>query len=504
MTVTPDQSEVIAFLGNPETHGGHTVERIDTHSAAVFLAGDRAWKPKRAVAFPFLDFSTPERRGKFCRKEVELNQRTAPDLYLRAVPIVRGEDGNLMLGDADTGIDWVVEMKRFEQEQLFDNLADTDTFSPDLMTDLADTVARFHNTAEALPDYGGAAAIRWVIDDNLEELTTFDAVFDTGEIEVLGHRTRAVFKQFFSLLNRRRSDGHVRRCHGDLHLQNICLIDGRPTPFDCIEFNDDIACVDTMYDLAFLLMDLDRHGRRREANIVLNRYLARTGDFGALPALPLFLACRATVKAKVTAIAAESHHERRDEARAFLAQAFAYLEQPAPRLIAVGGTPGTGKSTLAQHIAPEFGTACGAILVRTDVLRKQMLGVDVLERLPESAYDDVTTAKTYDEVLNQIAVLLDAGLVAIADATFTNRHFRQRVETLARERNVPFQGIWLEAPLELRAERIDTRRNDPSDATPELIRRFQESPVAPTGWLQLDSSLSLEQLGKAALSKILT
>lgn len=240
-----------------------------------------------------------------------------------------------------------------------------------------------------------------------------------------------------NLLDRRRNGGFVRHCHGDLHLQNICLLDDRPIQFDCIEFNDDIAYIVTLYDLTFLLY----RGHRDRANLILNRYLARTGNINALPALQFFLSCRAAMKAKVTAIAAYGNKSHIRDAQSFLQLVLDYLSPPSPRLIAIGGTPGTGKSTLARGIAPDIGVGCGAILMRIDVLPKHMLGVDILERLTKSAYDRKTTRRTYDRVVDETEAALDAGLSVIADATFIEARFRKRIEAIAQTRSIPFTEI---------------------------------------------------------------
>lgn len=503
MKVTDDQNAVIAFLGDPAAHGGHAVERIETHSAIIFLAGPFAWKLKRAVKFPFLDFSTLERRREYCLREVELNRRTASALYRAALPVTREADGSLAINGAGEPMDWLVHMNRFEQRNLFNHLTLADKLDRPLLLALADTIAAFHASAEVKRDRGGAAAMQWIVEDNIEEISGFDNVFPHAEIEQLALRTRQTLSSVSACLDQRRRDGKVRHCHGDLHLQNICLIDDRPVLFDCIEFNDDIACVDVVYDLAFLLMDLDHRGHRDHANLILNHYLARSGDYRALAVLPLYLSCRAAIRAKVTAIAAANNGLGANEAAQFLRHANEYLAVASPRLIAIGGTPGTGKSTLAQKIAPEIGSGIGAVLLRTDVLRKQMLGSDILERLPTEAYDHATTERTYDRVIEEARAALTAGTSIIADATFTSRGFRDRVEALARELDVPFSGIWLNADMALREERIANRRNDPSDATVDLIRQFRTPPKAPKNWLQLDAGQSLGQLAEQARIQLL-
>ena len=503
--ITQDQEQVIAFLADPRTHGGAEVERIDTHAAMVFLAGNRAIKLKRAVWFPFLDFSTVDLRRLNCEREVELNRRTAPDLYLGAVAVTREAGGGLALGGEGEPVDWVVAMSRFDQDGLFDRMAERGTLSLDLMLELADEIARFHREAEAVAAAGGAAGMRWVVDDNLEELAAMDGVFDTASLDDLASRSRAALDRLAELLDARRDGGLVRRCHGDLHLRNICLVEGRPMLFDCIEFNDDIACVDVLYDLAFLLMDLDHRGRRDLANLVFNRYLARTGDTAGLAAMPLFLSCRAAVLAKVRAAAAVRQSDAklakagRDEARDYLRRALADLDPVPPRLVAVGGEVGAGKSTLAHAIAPELGAVPGAVVLRTDVLRKQLFDCDILERLPEETYSGDATRRTYSRLIEECETALRAGFSVVADATFVGSRLQRRIERVAAD--VPFTGIWLRAPLAVREARIAGRRRDASDATVELARMMHDDTTAPKGWVELDAEPDVARLAEQALGR---
>ena len=293
--ITEDQAEVIDFLASPATHGGAVVERIDTHTAIVFLAGTRAWKLKRAVVFDYLDFSTVERRRALCEAEVRLNRRTAPTLYRGVTAVTRNAEGSLALGGSGHPIDWVVEMNRFEQEALFDRLASRGRLDPDLMPQLASAIAGFHLTADPRPDHGGKAGMEWVVDGNAAGFAEFGKFLDPAVSERVTADARRAIARHGALLDARRQSGFVRQCHGDLHLRNIVLLEGRPTIFDAIEFNDEIACNDVFYDLAFLLMDLWRRRLPRHANAVWNGYLSETADLNGLPLLPLFLSCRAAV-----------------------------------------------------------------------------------------------------------------------------------------------------------------------------------------------------------------
>src|SRR6266545_136468 len=304
MSITEDQTAVIEFLGAPATHNGASVERIETHISIVFLAGSRAWKLKRAVRLDYIDASTPERRKVLCEKEVQLNRRTAPSLYLGVVAVTREADGSLALGGSGTPVEWVVEMHRFDQDALFDRLAQQGRLDVTMMTRVAAAVATFHRDAAPRRDHGGTAGMRWVVDGNAIGFSKFgSALFEAATVSRVIDDTRRILERSAPLLESRRESGFVRQCHGDLHLRNIVLHNGTPTLFDGVEFNDEIACVDVLYDLAFLLMDLWRRQLPAHANGVWNRYLAETEDLGGIALMPLFLSCRAAIRAKTNATA---------------------------------------------------------------------------------------------------------------------------------------------------------------------------------------------------------
>lgn len=297
------EAEIIAFLSDGSSYGlpGASVSCIETHCSLVFLIGDHAYKLKRPVAFSALDYTTLERRETACRREIELNRRTAPDLYLGVRAIRRGPDGVLTFDGAGKEVEWVVEMRRFEQSDLFNRLADANRLTPDLMRALADEIARFHAIAATTPAYGGAAGLRETIEHNRRDQETVESVLGMPAIEFLYARSLEALQRIAPLLDRRRDAGKVRQCHGDLRLANICLYHGRPTLFDGIEFSDAISCMDVLHDLAFLLMDLEHRGLQDLANIVLNRYLDATGDRDGVSALPLMMSIRAGIRAYAVA-----------------------------------------------------------------------------------------------------------------------------------------------------------------------------------------------------------
>jgi aminoglycoside phosphotransferase family enzyme/predicted kinase len=503
-----DQSEVVAFLQNPATHGGGPVERFDTHGAMVFLAGSRAYKIKRVVKFPYMDFSTLAKRQWACEREYTFNRRTAPSLYLRTVAITRARDTGLDLGGDGEVVEWAVVMRRFDQADLLDRLAQAGRLTGALMTELADAVARFHTTADPVgadtESAGGSDGLRWVIEETFREFAERPDLFPPTDIEDLRRTARSWLSQTAVVLDQRLAQGFVRRCHGDLHLRNICLIDGAPTLFDCIEFNDRIACIDVFYDLAFLLMDLGHRGLRPLANLVFNRYLQKTGDLSGPGVLAPFLATRALVRAKVTASAeatqadAKRREALRKEARSYFREGLAYLA-PAPTcLIAIGGLSGTGKTTLARALAPSLGAAPGAVHLRSDVIRKELWGVSEQDRLPERAYEPKVTEDVYTAILERAERVLASGQSVIADAVYAQPGEREALEALVHKLSLPFQGLWLSAEAGTLVTRVQGRTGDASDATAAVVRRQLDYETGPIGWLGLNAGGGAEKVLRAA------
>jgi aminoglycoside phosphotransferase family enzyme len=271
-----DQQAVIDFLAAPSTHGGTEVTRVDTHAAAVFLAGQRVLKIKRAVRFPFLDFSTLNKRKAACEAELAVNRPYAPAIYKRVVAITREADGRLTLGGTGEPVEWAVEMVRFDETATLDHLAARGAIDDVLADKLGRAVAAAHAKAPHAAAFGFAAMLAEIVTQNDAELRETPALFPPDQVAALTQKTRAALERVPPLLTARVRDGLVRRCHGDLHLGNIVLIDDAPVLFDAIEFDDRIATADVLYDLAFLLMDLIERGLAGAATIVLNRYLAAT------------------------------------------------------------------------------------------------------------------------------------------------------------------------------------------------------------------------------------
>lgn len=490
--IAEDQKAAIALLADPATHGSaRPVDTIETHISRIFLAGDRAFKMKRAVKLPYADFSTPDLRLATCWKEVELNSVTAPGLYLGVRRITREPDGSLALDGKGELVDAVVEMRRFDQSALLDRMALAGKLTPELLTDTARMIVRFHRSAPVIHATGGAANLAGVLDINKAGFAT-SHVFDGREIAALDASFRRALARHAALLDQREAAGKVRRCHGDLHLRNICMVEGEPCLFDCIEFNDGIATIDVLYDLAFLLMDLWHRGFSEFANLVMNRYLDESDDEDGFGLLSFLMAVRAAVRAHTTATQAEETEGRTDslfaEARSYFELAGNLLEDRPARLIAIGGLSGSGKSTIAQALAAHVGAPPGARIVESDRVRKALHGVPPETRLPDKAYRPEVSEKVYREMAWRAGLILSQGGSVVADAVFDRAADRERIGAEASERELPFLGIWLQADPAVLWQRVRERRSGPSDATVDILSRQLQRHADGISWHKVDSA----------------
>ena len=473
------QQHLIAALGDPQCypHPAGALEVVETHISWVILAGDFAYKFKKALALGFLDFSTLAKRRFSCLEEVRLNRRTAPQIYIDVVAI-GGTSAAPRLGGAGPALDYAVRMHRFSRDDGVDFLLARGAITRADIEQLAHMIADFHADAGRDRDgiYGTPAAVLEPALDNFGHIPAVGLGRGArARLVALERWTRAEHSRIATRLEERRRAGFVRECHGDLHMANLLRHDGRIVAFDCIEFNPQLRWIDVASDLAFALMDLRHRGRADFARVALGAWLEQGGDWDAAALLPFYLVYRAMVRVKVGAIRAAQGGARDalraatlDDCRAHLALAESFALPPAPCLFITHGVSGAGKS----HVAAALVERRDWIRVRADVLRKRLAGMGRLEHSGaapgEGIYSDAATAQVYADLAAIAARLLAAGHSVIVDATFLKRHQRDLFRDLAQELQVPFAILAVRANRAELARRITRRAaagTDPSEAT---------------------------------------
>ncbi len=487
------------FFNRPE-HFEHPirqpVRKIETHISSVYLTGEYAYKVKKPVNFGFLDFSTLEQRCFFCNEELRLNRRFAPELYLDTVLLT--DQGVISLANADSlplfsdthRYRWqecAVRMRQFDPEQVLSRLSTRGALPSEMLLRLADKLGAFHLQAESV-----AEDAPWGTPDNVIEpmADNFPTLYShlpqqRERLQQLESWTWAQRDRLADLLQWRREHGDIRACHGDLHLDNITLIDGEPVPFDGIEFNDQFRWIDPISDMSFLLMDLDARSLHPQGNRILNRWLQVTGDYASLPLLDFYKTYRALVRAKIGGLRALQLSDEAAEqqwARVLdyiaLAERYAYAK-PQPAVIIMQGISGSGKSTLAHQLAPEL----DAVVISSDVERKRLAGMALSERPQDEParqrlYSAEMSRRTYAQLLTQARHVLDAGRPVILDATYLRKSHRAPALALAAEYNCPALVLSIDADPDVCARRIRQRQaadNDPSDACESVMRRQTET-----------------------------
>jgi aminoglycoside phosphotransferase family enzyme/predicted kinase len=486
------QAAVLDFLQQVEPG----VQRIDTHASIVFLGRERVLKIKRAVRLPFLDYSTLARRRRACEDELAINRPYAPAIYRRVLPITHDAQGLAINGRGNV-VEWAVEMMRFDETQGFDRLAARGDISIAMAMELADIVLAAHDRQPPNRATAWVASIDGIIACNTDRLLSIEGI-KVEDVEHLDTRSRAELRARRRMLADRAEAGFVRRCHGDLHLGNIVLIDDRPVLFDAIEFDPAIATTDILYDLAFPLMDMLHYGRAAAANALFNRYMENGADANrdALSLLPLFLSMRAAIRAHVLFTRSELSGDNRDacrnEALRYFDLALALIDPVPPRMVAIGGMSGTGKSALARAMATLLGPAPGALVLRSDVIRKQWFGVANAERLPESAYTREVTAQVYQTLLDGATRVAQQGHSVILDAAFLHERERASFSAIT-PLEIAHGGVFLRADRAIRLARIETRHGDASDATADVAVAQERFALGTIDWPMIDAGGSPEK-----------
>jgi len=455
-------------------------------------AGDTAWKLKRPVRFAFLDFSTLEKRKWALDRELSFNRRWSGDIYRAVRPVTR-QGETFAIGGEGHAVEWLLEMRRFDPDAVIGHRPEP--MDPALADDLGRLIARAHIDAPIASRDVDLGAYGYTVDSN--EMPLKETAAERALAQRVIDGTRAGRDALTPLLMTRLDEGFARQCHGDLHLGNILLEAGRPVPFDCLEFNDTLSWMDALYDVAFPIMDLVVRGQTIAANRLLNAYLDEAARgfppslWRGLRVLPQFLAVRASVRAHVTG----SNGERETSAR-YLRAAEEFLTAPTPRLIAVGGLSGTGKTHFARHLAPLIAPAPGAVILRSDEVRKRLWNVGSLDPLPPEAYAPTEDGRVYGEIFAAAALVLAAGCPVVLDATFLDPARRVEAEAIAARAGVPFDGLWLKGePSELRA-RLAARAGDASDADLAVLERQLARDAVPVTWRSHDIQSGLDRLAR--------
>lgn len=509
-----EQEDVISFLSEKASYPWPVdkVETRETHGAVVFLAGAYAVKIKKAVCFAYMDFSTLEKRHAVCLQEFQLNSRSAPQIYVGVKPVTLERGGNLAIDGGGAVVEWCLIMNRFDEADVLSNRLHGGNFSLRNVVDLADAVHAFHDTAPIAHDSDVVVQLRKIVGEVSEVFDENAALFSKERAKAFRLNALRSLEQVGHRLQIREESGFVRRCHGDLHLGNIVMIDEKPVLFDALEFDEELATIDVFYDLAFLLMDMIAAGKTREANCLFNRYLYgcnKASSLCGLMAMPLFLALRASIRAMVLAERAEQMPaEKRcgsvDQAQRYFKLSEDFLQPKAPSLIAVGGLSGTGKSTLAAQLAPALGPAPGAVHLRSDVERKIFAAVEETERLPERYYSAEVTSMIYSILGQKAEIILSSDYSVVVDATFMNARERRDIAAVAAALKVPFVGLWLSAPDDVMKSRVAARCGDASDATVDVVVKQLDRKTGPISWDIVNAGGSGEETLKEALATVLS
>lgn len=482
-------SDVIEYMMQPGFYP-HPVKKpiqlIQTHVSYVFLTGDYAYKVKKPVNFGFLDFSTLEARQHFCLQEIQMNQQNAPEIYLEVLPITQA-DNQIELNGTGQAVEYVLKMREFPQDDLFSSLFEQNQLTETHMEELGRIVAQFHakaQTNEYIRSFGEVAKIRQAFDENYQQTEKYIGV-DNPQTSQQFAETKQFTDAFFAnqqeLFNSRIQNNWIRECHGDLHLRNICLWHDKIQLFDRIEFNEPFRFVDVMYDVAFAVMDLEARGRKDLGNAFLNTYIEQTGDWEGLQVLPLYLSRQAYVRAKVNSFLLDDPGVPEDVKTAsrkiaadYYRLAWEYTQQRQGQLILMSGVSGSGKTTVARHLARQL----GAIHLRSDAVRKHLAGISLTQKGEAELYTPEMSQKTYNRLLELGIKLASQGFSVILDAKYDLETSRKDAIALAKSHQLPVKIIYCTAPEDVLRDRLLSRTGDVSDATADLLTQQQATAQA--------------------------
>ncbi len=454
-------------------HPVKSIKLIETHISWVVLTGRFAYKIKKPVNFGFLDFSTLEKRRRYCEQELHLNRRLADAIYLDVVSITGTTDKPVISKKGDA-FEYAVKMAEFPQSAQLDNMLAAGELNVEHMDAIAHRVAAFHQVipvANNAIDYGSKGCIYQPVIENFVQINQhFKKKWFTATLDKLESWSHIEFKKLESVFEQRKHSGFIRECHGDMHLRNLVWLDGKPFAFDCIEFNAALRWIDVVSDIAFLVMDLQDREQPHLANRFLNTYLESTGDYAGLSVLKFYLCYRAMVRAKVDALRLEQKNILASEEEHSLAEFSSYLELAVtytqavkPKLIVMRGVSASGKSTVSQQLLD----ATGAIRIRSDVERKRlfnMLEANASTEINAGIYSAQASQQTYTKLLELAEAVIRSGYSVIVDAAFLDAAQRKPFYRLAGSLAVPYIILDVTAPVEVLRKRIVQRKQGVSDA----------------------------------------
>ncbi|WP_455380094.1 bifunctional aminoglycoside phosphotransferase/ATP-binding protein [Acidihalobacter prosperus] len=489
---TSDFDQLVEGLQNPDAYP-HPVSDIcilETHISVVLLTGQYAYKLKKPLDMGFLDFSTLARRKHFCQEEIRLNRRLAPDLYLDMVPVSGTPDSPVVDGSG-TPIEYLVCMRQFDPEQQLDKLLSRGELTTDYIDDVIARIAAFHSHASSVDQnssFGKPESIYAPMQQNFDQLYPLIKEPERrSQLQRLEHWSRQEFERLSPLLIKRRENGFIRECHGDMHLGNMALLDSNIAIFDGIEFNDDFRWIDVANEIAFFVMDLESRGASKLANRALNAWIELTGDYEALPIMRFYQAYRAMVRAKIASIrlgqASLSEDERQETLAAY--QRYAdlaeyYTTSHECGLIIMHGFSGAGKTTLSSQAVEEL----GMIRLRSDVERKRLYGLDPeatsQSEIDQGLYSKNMNERTYNALERYAGSVLSGGFSVIIDASFLDKKRRQQFSVFAETHKVPFLILDVQAPEEQLRRRLHSRKGDASEANTRVLD-WQLSQAEPLG-----------------------
>ncbi|ELS03236.1 hypothetical protein Xen7305DRAFT_00029560 [Xenococcus sp. PCC 7305] len=466
------------FYPHPVTE---PIKLIQTHISYVLLTGDYVYKVKKAVNLGFLNFSTLAARHHFCQEELRLNHRLAPEIYLEVLPITQIGQKFVLDGSGEAQ-EYALKMRQFPQDSLLSNMLKQGKLTRDLVAQLGRIVAQVHlraKTSDYIRSFGDIAQLQNAIAQNYQQSQKYIGSLQTQQQY---EETKSFSDRFFTVqatsLKQRQENNWIRECHGDLHLDNICFWQNKIQLFDCIEFNEQFRFVDVMYDVAFLMMDLEASGHQELANVFLNSYIERTGDWDGLFVLPLYLSRQAYVRAKINSwlwdnptLPEQKQLHAGAKAENYYRLAWQYTRPHEGKLFLMSGLSGSGKTTVAKQLA----NSLGAIHIRSDAVRKHLSGTPLDQAGDPSIYTPDMSRKTYGKLSELGIKLASYGYTVILDAKYDRQSLRTAVIAKAQTKQISLEIIFCTAPEQVLRDRLWARTGDISDATVELLESQKKS-----------------------------